>query len=142
VSDLYCGTQSGSTQTGQTHQTRFQRLVKRMTRLWVGRDARQTEEYMREMLAKMAYGCKVHTKGILTIECEDRRGNCLIFKAMIIDVDKKILVDFRLSRGCGIEFKKHFAKIKKNLGPILETSPAPILWPEVIPVEAIHGILV
>jgi len=38
-------------------------------------------------------------------------------------VDQKILVDFRLSRGCGLEFKKHFAKIKGNCGTVIEKGP-------------------
>jgi serine/threonine-protein kinase Chk1 len=52
-------------------------------------------------------------------------------------VDSKILVDFRLSRGCGIEFKKHFAKIKTNCSTIIEFGP--IMWPTLIAPDAIPG---
>jgi serine/threonine-protein kinase Chk1 len=54
-------------------------------------------------------------------------------------VDQKILVDFRLSKGCGIEFKKHFAKIKANCATIIEKGP--IMWPTLIASDAIPGVL-
>ena len=58
-----------------------------------------------------------------TIETQDRRGAILSFRCSLIQVDQKILVDFRLSRGCGLEFKKHFAKIKGNCGTVIEKGP-------------------
>jgi hypothetical protein len=33
----------------------------------------------------------------------------LVFKATIVDLETQILLDFRLSRGDGIEFKKRLA---------------------------------
>jgi serine/threonine-protein kinase Chk1 len=65
----------------------------------------------------------------------DRRGANLVFRCTMIHVDNKILVDFRLSRGCGLEFKKHFAKIKANCAGIIEAGP--ILWPTLIASNAI-----
>ena len=41
----------------------------------------------------------------------------------------------RLSRGCGLEFKKHFAKNKANCATIIEAGP--ILWPTLIASNAI-----
>ena len=70
-----------------------------------------------------------------TIETQDRRGAILCFRCTLIQVDQKILVDFRLSRGCGLEFKKHFAKIRTNCVGIIEKGP--ILWPALIPIDAI-----
>ena len=35
-----------------------------------------------------------------------RRGMQLVFKATLIEMDKQVLLDFRLSRGDGIEFKR------------------------------------
>jgi serine/threonine-protein kinase Chk1 len=46
----------------------------------------------------------------------------LVFKINIIDMDNTTLVDFRLSKGCGIEFKKEFVKIKTLLNHILLTT--------------------
>ena len=71
------------------------------------------------------------------IETQDRRGAILSFRCTLIHVDNRILLDFRLSRGCGIEFKKHFAKIKNNCGSIIEKGP--ILWPTLISSDAIPG---
>ena len=71
------------------------------------------------------------------IETSDRRGAILSFRCTLIQVDSKILVDFRLSRGCGIEFKKHFAKIKTNCSNIIEFGP--IMWPTLIAPDAIPG---
>lgn len=34
-------------------------------------------------------------------------------------MDNKILVDFRLSKGDGIEFKRRFLQIKKSLNDII-----------------------
>lgn len=48
----------------------------------------------------------------ITISTVDKRKMQLIFKINIIHMDSKTLVDFRLSKGCGIEFKKEFVKIK------------------------------
>lgn len=49
----------------------------------------------------------------------DRRKLQLIFKINIIDMDNKILVDFRLSKGDGIEFKRRFLQLKKSLDDII-----------------------
>ena len=73
-----------------------------------------------------------------TMETMDRRGALLTFRCTLIQVDLKILVDFRLSRGCGLEFKKHFAKIKANCAGIIETGP--IMWPTLIASNAIPGV--
>ena len=50
----------------------------------------------------------------------------------------RILVDFRLSRGDGLEFKKHFGKIRTNCKQVIE--PGPILWPAMVATSAIPGI--
>ena len=60
-----------------------------------------------------------------------------IFCCTMIKVYFKNMVDFRLSRGCGIEFKKHFAKIKTNCSTIIEFGP--IMWPTLIAPNAIPG---
>ena len=43
----------------------------------------------------------------------------LIFKINVIEMDNTTLVDFRLSKGCGIEFKKEFVKMKNLLKHLL-----------------------
>lgn len=43
----------------------------------------------------------------------------LIFKANMISMDNKLLLDFRLSKGCGLEFKKRFLQLKLSLKDII-----------------------
>lgn len=67
----------------------------------------------------------------ITISTMDRRKNMLIYKCniieMVIDSLTQILVDFRLSRGDGLEFKRQFLKIKAELGDIT-TLNVPLNW--------------
>merc|ERR1712080_633770 len=103
--------------------SRFQRLVKRMTRFWVKVSFEETDKFLHGLLEKMHYSFKCKPKGIFRIETQDRRGAILVFRCTLIQVDLRILVDFRLSRGCGIEFKKLFAKIKTNLAASSTKTP-------------------
>lgn len=47
----------------------------------------------------------------------------LVFKANVVEMDNKLLVDFRLSKGCGLEFKKKFVKFKSLLTDIILKVP-------------------
>merc|ERR1712080_442047 len=115
LSDLFCPTQGTQVLTQSTSSSspstriknRLQRLVKRMTRFWVKASLEETDKFLHGLLEKMHYSYKCKPKGIFTIETQDRRGAILSFRCTLISVDHLILVDFRLSRGCGIEFKKH-----------------------------------
>ena len=50
----------------------------------------------------------------------------LIFKAILIEMDKKVLVEFRLSKGDGIEFKRRFSRIREVMEHLIMKGP--ILW--------------
>lgn len=50
----------------------------------------------------------------------------LVFKATVYDMQTMVLLDFRLSRGCGLDFKRHFLAIKHKLSDIL--CSAPVTW--------------
>ena len=50
----------------------------------------------------------------------------LVFKATVYDMQSMVLLDFRLSRGCGLDFKRHFLSIKQKLSDILCNGP--ITW--------------
>jgi serine/threonine-protein kinase Chk1 len=63
----------------------------------------------------------------LTITTIDKRNMGLVFKAAVLDMDGKTLLDFRLSKGCGLEFKRNFVRIKQNLEDIVLKGP--ITWP-------------
>jgi len=110
----------------QSSQTQLQRLVKRMTRFLVTTDKETTEKELKRCLERENYIIKVITPGIVTVSTTDRRGGLLVFKATLIEMDKKVLLDFRLSRGCGIEFKRRFSRIRRVMEPLI--MKAPITW--------------
>lgn len=53
----------------------------------------------------------------ITITTVDRRKSPLIFKCTLLEMspEEQILLDFRLSRGDGLEFKRHYLRIKEEL---------------------------
>jgi hypothetical protein len=53
-------------------------------------------------------------------------------------MDKKILLDFRRSRGCGIEFKRRFTLLKQSMEPIIVKGP--IMWSLAIHSDALPGV--
>ena len=59
----------------------------------------------------------------------------LVFKANIMDMDGKTLLDFRLSKGCGLEFKRFFLKIKEKLGEVVLKGP--VSWPIAIATNSV-----
>jgi len=103
----------------QSDQTQLQRLVRRLTRFWVTTDKKTTERQLVSCLEEEGYTTKVITPGIVTVTTTDRRGGLLVFKATLIEMDKKLLLEFRLSRGDGIEFKRRFQQIKKRMEPLI-----------------------
>ncbi|XP_027511231.1 serine/threonine-protein kinase Chk1 [Corapipo altera] len=102
-------------------QSPWQRLVKRMTRFFTKLDADGSYRALKEVCEKMSYGCKMSCTNQVTISTTDRRNNKLIFKVNLVEMESKILVDFRLSKGDGLEFKRHFLKIKAKLSDIVST---------------------
>uniref|UniRef100_A0A8B9Q9N7 non-specific serine/threonine protein kinase n=1 Tax=Apteryx owenii TaxID=8824 RepID=A0A8B9Q9N7_APTOW len=97
----------------------WQRLVKRMTRFFTKLDAAGSYRTLQEVCEKMGYGWKTSCTNQVTISTTDRRNNKLIFKVNLVEMESRILVDFRLSKGDGLEFKRHFLKIKGQLGDVL-----------------------
>ena len=106
--------------------------MRRLTRFWVTTDKKTTERQLVSCLEEEGYTTKVGqlvtlvmtlsqviTPGIVTVTTTDRRGGLLVFKATLIEMDKKLLLEFRLSRGDGIEFKRRFQQIKKRMEPLI-----------------------
>jgi serine/threonine-protein kinase Chk1 len=60
----------------------------------------------------------------VTITTTDQR---LVFKSNVIPMNQQTLIDFRLSRGCGLEFKRHFVSIKNAMSKLI--SKVPFVWP-------------
>ena len=91
-------------------------------------DPETTERELKTRLKRMEnnFSCKVNTPGIVTISCVDRRRNNLVFKASLIEMDKLVLLDFRLSRGDGMEFKRIFTKIRSAMEEFIQI--APVMW--------------
>ena len=103
----------------QNSQTQLQRLVKRFTRFWVKTDKESTEEALLDCLELEGYDNTMVSPGTVTVTTTDRRGGSLVFKAILIVMDKKVLLEFRLSRGCGLEFKRIFSKIRERMEPVI-----------------------
>lgn len=124
LDDLILCTQMNQTQTAS--QNVFQKLVRRMTRFFVTTKLDISIKKLTKSLDKFGFTWKCDD-AIITISTVDRRKSRLVFKAHIIEMDSKILFDFRLSKGCGLEFKRRFIKIKQSLDDIVLRGP--ITWP-------------
>lgn len=129
LDDMLLCTQLNATQGSSTqNQNQFQRLVKRMTRFFVDTKCQQTINRLTTAAEKLGYTWKLNDgDSIVTIYTVDSRKVQLTFKAQLLEMDGKILLDFRLSKGCGLEFKRIFVKLKTSLSDIIEKSP--ITWP-------------
>uniref|UniRef100_A0A182PPI6 non-specific serine/threonine protein kinase n=1 Tax=Anopheles epiroticus TaxID=199890 RepID=A0A182PPI6_9DIPT len=138
LDDLILCTQLNPTQsvgTQQQQQNPFQRLVRRMTRFFVSTRCDETLKRLSVVLEKLGYSWKSNDEGVITISTIDRRKLQLIFKANIVEMDGKILCDFRLSKGCGLEFKRRFIKIKQSLADIVMKGP--VTWPIAIATNSV-----
>lgn len=133
LDDLLICTQMNQTQSAS--QNVFHRLVRRMTRFFVTTRWDDTIKRLAAAIERLGFACKVGDGGVVTISTVDRRKLRLVFKAYIIEMDGKILVDFRLSKGCGLEFKRRFIKIKESLEDIVLRGPT--TWPIAIATNAV-----
>jgi len=109
-------------------QTMSQKLVRRMTRFSVWTDAEQTMSQLISILDKNGYSIKKNSLAQLTVSTIDKRRMPLTFKANLYEMNTEILVDFRLSKGCGLEFKRHFMEIRRHLASIINKK-VPLLGP-------------
>lgn len=126
--DLLLGSQYNYTQQ-QCSQTQnvFQKLVKRMTRFFVKLDLNSSMDHLCKVLEKLNYQWKYSQQRVITISTIDRFTTALVFKATFIEMDNRILLDFRLSKGCGLEFKRRFLQIKQALVDIIAKTSGD--WP-------------
>ena len=109
-------------------QSMSQRLVRRMTRFFVKTNAEQTMSQLISSLDKHGYTVKRNSVAHLTVTIIDRRRRPLTFKANLYEMGVDILVDFRLSKGDGLEFKRHFVEIRRRLASIINKK-VPVLSP-------------
>jgi len=125
IEDLLLNSQLNPTQS--SNQNIFQKLVRRMTRFFVSIDFDQTVKRLSQIFLHLSYTWKINDCGMISISTIDQRKLLLVFKANLVEMDGKILLDFRLSKGCGLEFKRRFIKIKSMLNDVIVKGP--ITWP-------------
>lgn len=124
LDDLILCTQLNATQ-GST-QNPIHRLVKRMTRFFVITSPEEALRRITDVITDMGYTWKSADSTLVTVSTVDRRKIQLVFKINIVEMNNDILVDFRLSKGDGIEFKRRFVQIKKSLADIV--GPNQCFW--------------
>lgn len=132
IEDLLLCTQANP-YTQASQQNSLQRLARRMTRFFVKTECEATVKRLVSYLEAESYSYRINDFGIITITTMDRRKMPLVFKANIIEMDGKILVDFRLSKGCGLEFKRRFLNIKSALQDIVLKGA--VTWPIIAAAE-------
>ncbi|XP_029508471.1 serine/threonine-protein kinase Chk1 [Oncorhynchus nerka] len=107
-------------------QTPWQRLVRRMTRFFTTLDSSASCSALRDTCINLGHTFKHTCTNQVTVSTLDRRNNKLIFKVHLMELDERVLLDFRLSKGDGLEFKRVFLKIKQKLSDIISTQRIPL----------------
>ncbi|CAK6953856.1 serine/threonine-protein kinase Chk1 [Scomber scombrus] len=102
-------------------QTPWQRLVRRMTRFFTTVNADSSLTALKDVCDGLALGFKLSCTKQVTVSTLDKRNNKLIFKVHLLEMNQRVLLDFRLSKGDGLEFKRLFVRIKQKLGDIIST---------------------
>ncbi|KAF0038357.1 hypothetical protein F2P81_008841 [Scophthalmus maximus] len=100
-------------------QSPWQRLVRRMTRFFTTVNADASLSALKDASDGLALVFKLTCANQVTVSTLDKRNNKLIFKVHLIEMNHRVLLDFRLSKGDGLEFKRLFVKIKQKLGDIV-----------------------
>ena len=101
------------------------KLVKRMTRMFVHLNVDGCVDELEKLFTRFKYDSRVSVLNArqrqITVTTSDRRQMVLTFKVNIIEMNaaNEVLVDFRLSKGNGLEFKKIFMRIKTSMLPIV-----------------------
>ncbi|XP_041373617.1 serine/threonine-protein kinase Chk1-like [Gigantopelta aegis] len=121
---LLCSQMQG---TPGSSQTPMQKLVRRMTRFFVTTDRDDTIREMNKVFDTLGYTFKKNSPNMLTMSTTDKRNMPLVFKASLMEMGENLLVDFRLSKGDGLEFKRRFIRIKEGMKSVV--SKVPPMWP-------------
>lgn len=111
-------------QFASSSQSPLLKLVKRLTRMFVHSNAEICTEELKKIFVKSLFDYKVNVTNQrqrqITVVTSDKRQMPLTFKVNIIEMMSKneVLLDFRLSKGDGLEFKKIFINVKNKLSHI------------------------
>ncbi|XP_037543337.1 serine/threonine-protein kinase Chk1 [Nematolebias whitei] len=116
---MLLGTQMVSTPGAS--QSPWQKLVRRMTRFFTSVNADASLSALKEVCDGMAIAFKLTCTKQVTVSTLDKRNSKLIFKVHLLEMNQRVLLDFRLSKGDGLEFKRLFVKIKQKLGDVVST---------------------
>ena len=110
------------TQTGPGSQ-KFKK-VNRMTRFFTKGSQSETLNLIKRYLEHNGISYKFEVN-LITASVMDSRSNRLVWKIAAIGTGEKDLnlVDVRMSKGCGIEFKKQFIKMKNKLVDMIVDLP-------------------
>ncbi|NP_956487.1 serine/threonine-protein kinase Chk1 [Danio rerio] len=100
-------------------QSPWQRLVRRMTRFFTTENTEASCIALRDSCIALGHTWKQSCNNQATVSTMDRRNNKLIFIVHFLEMEERILVDFRLSKGDGLEFKRIFLKLKQKLSDII-----------------------
>ncbi|KAG4073652.1 hypothetical protein HA402_000876 [Bradysia odoriphaga] len=125
LDDLLLNSQMNPTQ--GTNQNIFQQLVRRMTRFFVSTDIDTSIKRLSHIFDHLGFTWKINDCGMMSISTIDQHKLLLVFKTNLVEMDGNILLDFRLSKGCGLEFKRRFIKIKSMLTDVIVKGP--VTWP-------------
>ncbi|KAE9533517.1 hypothetical protein AGLY_009155 [Aphis glycines] len=122
VDDLLLSSQLFTSQSTSTPppNNSMQKLVKRMTRFLVSLSSEEALTNLSLFLDDLGYTWKMNSPSLVTITTTDQR---LVFKSNVIPMNDQTLIDFRLSRGCGLEFKRHFVSIKNAMSKLISRVP-------------------
>ncbi|CAF4702906.1 unnamed protein product [Rotaria sp. Silwood1] len=91
-------------------------LVHRMTRVVLAISFDETIYLLNRLFVHTGYTPKRTAGNQITVVTQDKRHTELIFKVNVFKIpDSKIMADFRLSKGDGIEFKRKFVEIRDRL---------------------------
>lgn len=132
IENMYLNSQVNATQYSQygsasqaASQSPLLKLVKRMTRMFVHLNVEMCTEELKKLFSKFMYDYKETVindrQRQITVNTSDKRQMLLTFKVNISEMkfQNEVLVDFRLSKGDGLEFKKIFIKVKSSLADLV-----------------------
>lgn len=102
----------------------MQRLVRRMTRVWVRVDETVALAELRRALVAHGYTCTAVHPRVVLIRCGERvHMRAWAVRAAHVPGDARVLLEFRRSRGCGLEFKRHFLRLREALAHVAAEAP-------------------
>lgn len=110
--------------TQTTVQNCLQKLVRRMTRFYVSLGASEAIQELTTVLEKLSLDWSMTSDFVVTISSVDRRKTPLVFKATAFEAEAgTTLIDVRLSKGDGLEFKKFFLSIRSSIKTFIVRPP-------------------